>query len=74
MMKIEWDEQKNQSNRQKHLLDFGDAEEVLNNLHFVYEDKRHDYGAARYIAIAIYAAVSLSSFIQCVMILIELSQ
>lgn len=50
-MKIEWNPDKNQSNRQKHMLDFEDAQEVLGETHLVFPDTRQDYGEDRFIAI-----------------------
>ncbi len=44
MVKFEWDEDKNESNVEKHGLDFEDASEVFDSPMLVAFDMRQDYG------------------------------
>ncbi len=47
-MRIEWDEQKREVNRDKHGLDFEDARHVLSQPMLILEDNRKDYGEQRF--------------------------
>lgn len=51
MIEFEWDDEKAASNYEKHGVAFEDATELFNNDHYVFEDRRNDYGEKRYIAI-----------------------
>ena len=48
-MDIEWDEDKRQSNLQKHKIDFIDAEEVFNDYTVTFEDERESYAEQRFV-------------------------
>jgi uncharacterized protein len=50
-MTFEWDEQKNQSNIEKHGLDFNDAPDVFKGGLIVSRDDREDYGEPRFSAL-----------------------
>ncbi len=52
-MKLEWDEAKNQTNIQKHGLDFADAHKVFEYPLLVNLDDREDYGEDRWIGIGL---------------------
>ncbi len=52
-MKFEWDENKNESNIEKHGLDFGDAAEVFDGPMLVALDTRQDYGEDRWIGLGL---------------------
>ena len=47
-MKFEWDENKNNNNRQKHNIDFADAVRVFDGFYITRKDLRFDYGEIRY--------------------------
>jgi uncharacterized DUF497 family protein len=49
MIKYEWDEKKNQTNREKHGLCFEDAEYVFLGETVSFKDDREDYGEERFI-------------------------
>ncbi len=48
-MKFEWDERKNQSNVEKHGVNFEDAKELFDSKLYEYEDTRINYGEKRMI-------------------------
>jgi uncharacterized DUF497 family protein len=48
-MHFEWDEQKRQSNLQKHGLDFADAPTVFSGFMLTDQDQREEYGEERFI-------------------------
>ena len=48
-MLYEWDPNKNASNIENHGLDFQDAGIVFQNPYVIFEDKRKEYGEARWI-------------------------
>ena len=50
-MEFEWDENKNQSNRQKHDISFEEASEIFRDPMYEIVDTRQDYGEVRYIGI-----------------------
>ena len=51
-MEFEWDENKNNSNKEKHGVSFEEAKEVFSDdKRITYEDARNDYGEVRYIMI-----------------------
>jgi uncharacterized protein len=52
-MNFEWDESKNKSNRQRHGLDFTEAEPIFNPSLFVDIDDREDYGEERYVGLGL---------------------
>ena len=52
-MKYTWDENKRQSNIQKHGLDFADAENVFSGPVVLFEDNREDYGEQRMIGVGL---------------------
>jgi uncharacterized DUF497 family protein len=52
-MRFEWDEEKNQTNIQKHGLDFSDAPEIFAAPLLAGIDDREDYGEVRWIAIGL---------------------
>ena len=52
-MKFEWDEDKNESNIQKHGLDFADAEDIFQSFMLVALDTRFDYDEDRYVGIGL---------------------
>ena len=53
LMRLEWDERKNQANIQKHGLDFADAGEIFSMPMLVALDDREDYGEERWIGIGL---------------------
>ena len=55
-MRLEWDEQKNQANIQKHGLDFADAWEIFTMPMLVAADDRKDYGEDRWIGVGLLKA------------------
>ena len=50
-MKFEWDEKKNQTNIEKHSIDFHDAVDIFNSIRFTAADNRRNYGESRNISI-----------------------
>lgn len=50
-MKFEWDEYKNQTNAEKHGIDFIDAVDIFNSIRLTVADNRRDYGEPRKISI-----------------------
>ncbi len=50
-MEFEWDENKNQSNQQKHDISFEEASEIFRYPMYEIVDTRQDYGEVRYIGI-----------------------
>lgn len=42
-MKFEWDEKKNQTNAEKHGIDFNDAEDIFQTVRLTTVDNRKDY-------------------------------
>ncbi len=52
-MKFEWDEYKNESNIEKHGLDFGDAAEIFDGPMLIAFDTRRDYGEERWIGLGL---------------------
>jgi len=50
-MEYEWDDDKNQSNLQKHGLDFQDAELIFSGKVITFIDDRYDYGEKRFITL-----------------------
>ena len=50
-MRFEWDEKKNQSNQQKHGLNFADAPRVFAGRTLTFEDSRQAYGEPRYLTV-----------------------
>lgn len=50
-MKFEWDEKKNQTNAEKHGIDFIDAEDIFQTVRLTTVDNRKDYGEPRKISI-----------------------
>ena len=52
-MKFEWDENKNESNVEKHGLDFEDAAEVFESPMLIALDTRQDYGEDRWIGLGL---------------------
>ena len=50
-MKFNWDEKKNQTNSEKHGIDFIDAEEIFNSIRLTVAYNRKDYGEPRKISI-----------------------
>ena len=53
-MNFEWDERKNQTNIQKHTLDFADAHLVFDYSMLVNLDDREEYGEDRWIGIGLF--------------------
>jgi len=53
LVKLEWDEKKNAENKEKHGLDFRDAEQVFDGETATFLDDRCDYGEDRYITIGL---------------------
>ena len=52
-MEFEWDEKKNQSNIEKHGIDFNYAKRIFENVRVTATDTRKDYGELRKISIGI---------------------
>ena len=52
-MKFEWDKNKNQSNIEKHGIDFNDADEIFEKPIAIQEDKRKNYGEKRWVALGL---------------------
>ena len=50
-MEFEWDENKNQSNQQKHDISFEEASEIFGYPTYEIADTSQDYGEVRYIGI-----------------------
>ena len=50
-MRFEWDEKKNQSNQQKHGLNFADAPRIFAGRTLTFEDSRQAYGEPRYLTV-----------------------
>lgn len=50
-MKVVWDEAKRNANLRKHGFDFADAEAVFTGITCTIEDRRFDYGEARFITL-----------------------
>ncbi len=53
MVEFEWDEDKNESNIEKHGFDFEDASEVFDSPMLVALDTRPDYGEDRWIGLGL---------------------
>ena len=53
MVKFEWDENKNESNIEKHGLDFEDAAEVFDSPTLIALDARQNYGEDRWIGLGL---------------------
>ena len=49
--RFEWDEKKNQSNQQKHGLNFADAAQVFAGRTLTFEDSREAHGEARHLTV-----------------------
>ena len=54
-MRYEWDEAKSHSNRDKHGLDFADAEQVFAGRCVTFIDDRFDYGEKRLVTLGMLA-------------------
>lgn len=54
-MRYEWDEAKNRGNRDKHGLDFADAEQVFTGRCVSFIDDRFDYGEKRLVTLGMLA-------------------
>ncbi len=52
-MKFEWDDDKNESNIEKHGLDFEDAREIFDSPMLAALDLRQDYGEDRWIGLGL---------------------
>ncbi len=52
-MKFEWDENKNETNIEKHRLDFEDASDVFDSPMLVALDTRQNYGEDRWIGLGL---------------------
>lgn len=52
-MNIEWDEQKNKLNQEKHGLSFEDAAWVFDGETVTFLDDRFDYGEERYVTLGV---------------------
>jgi uncharacterized protein len=50
-MGFEWDEKKNQSNQEKHGLNFADAAQVFAGRTLTFEDSREAHGEPRYVTV-----------------------
>lgn len=50
-MRYEWDQAKSRTNRLKHGLEFGDAEEVFSGPCVTFADERFEYGEQRLITL-----------------------
>jgi uncharacterized protein len=50
-MRFEWDEAKNQSNQQKHGLNFADVPRVFAGRTLTFDDSRQAYGEPRYLTV-----------------------
>ena len=53
MVKVEWDENKNESNIEKHGLNFEDAAEVFDSPMLIALDARQNYGEDRWIGLGL---------------------
>lgn len=51
LMKFEWDDAKNQSNIEKHGIDFEDAKQLFVDGFWFVQDERKDYGEPRFIGL-----------------------
>jgi uncharacterized DUF497 family protein len=54
-MRFEWDDAKNEANRRKHGLDFGDAAAVFSDPTLTFADLRHSYDEPRYLTLGMLA-------------------
>lgn len=52
-MRFSWHEPKRQITRQKHHLDFAQAEDVFAGSTFTFEDDRKDYGEQRWVTLGL---------------------
>lgn len=50
-MNIQYDEQKRQTTLEQRGLDFADAWQIFEGIHYTLEDERQDYGEQRFITI-----------------------
>lgn len=50
-MKIQYDEQKRQTTLEQRGIDFADAWQIFEGIHYTLEDERQDYGEQRFITI-----------------------
>lgn len=50
-MEFEWNEKKNQTNCEKHGLNFEDAELIFSSKTITFKDDREDYGEERFITL-----------------------
>jgi uncharacterized protein len=50
-MELEWDEEKRLSNITKHGIDFIDAAKLFQNPYLIIQDRRKNYGEARFIVL-----------------------
>ena len=53
-MEFEWNETKAAANRRKHGIGFREAAEIFRGYVLIAEDKRHDYGEQRFVALGEY--------------------
>ena len=53
-MGFEWDAAKDEANQRKHGIGFRDAAEIFRSFVVIAEDRRHDYGEQRFIALGEY--------------------
>lgn len=58
-MKFVWDENKRRINRQKHDLDFADANIVFAGVTVTFQDSRNDYGEERFITIGMLGFITV---------------
>lgn len=59
-MEFEWDNEKNNSNIEKHGIDFADAVLIFGNPILEFEDDRKDYGEKRFFGIGIVQNIEIS--------------
>lgn len=53
MVRVEWDERKNEHNIRRHGLDFADAREIFDSPMLLRLDTREDYGEDRWVGIGV---------------------
>jgi uncharacterized DUF497 family protein len=59
-MEFEWDENKRDSNIEKHKIDFVDAISIFKDIIYTMPDDRKDYGENRFISIGLMSGIEIT--------------